>query len=143
MISMNAMSINLFVFLLLSKPDLYINFTILFDLFYFYRQQTKFAKVMFLHVSVILSTGGGLPQCMLGYPPGAITPSPGAAHQEQAPLRSRHPPEQTPPRPGTHPSPGSRACWEIRPTSGRYASYWNAFLSLKIFDRSTALLNFE
>ena len=26
---------------------------------YFYRLQTKFAKVMFLHVSVILSTGGG------------------------------------------------------------------------------------
>ena len=49
---------------------------------YNYRPQTKFAKVMFLHVSVILSTGGGLPQCMLGY----------------------HPPEQTPPpRPGTHP----------------------------------------
>ena len=24
--------------------------------------------------------------------------------------------------------PGSRACWEIRSTSGRYASYWNAIL---------------
>ena len=31
------------------------------------------------------------------------------------------PHEQTPP-------PGSRACWEIRSTSGRYASYWNAIL---------------
>ena len=28
---------------------------------FFYRPQTKFAKVMFLHVSVILSTGGGSP----------------------------------------------------------------------------------
>ena len=28
---------------------------------YYYRPQTKFAKVMFLHVSVILSTGGGVP----------------------------------------------------------------------------------
>ena len=42
-----------------------------------YCPQTKFAKVMFLHVSVILSC---LPQCMLGYPrsrhplPGVGTP---------------------------------------------------------------------
>ena len=36
---------------------------------------------MFLHVSVILFTGGGLPQCMLGYIP-----------REQTPLK------QTPPR---------------------------------------------
>ena len=42
------------------------------------------AKVIFLHLFVILFTGGGcLPQCMLGYPP-----------REQTP-RSRHPPEQT------------------------------------------------
>ena len=34
---------------------------------YFYRPQTKFAMVMFLHLSVILFTGGGgLAQCMLG-----------------------------------------------------------------------------
>ena len=57
----------------------------------YYRPQTKFAKVVFLHVSVILSTGGGLPQCMLGYhPPGAGTTPP----PEQIPPRSRHPPEQ-------------------------------------------------
>ena len=38
-----------------------------------------------------------------------------------------HPPgtRYTPPRPGTPPS---SACWEIRATSGQYASYWNAFL---------------
>ena len=29
-------------------------------LVYFYRPQTKFAKVMFLHLSVILFTGGGV-----------------------------------------------------------------------------------
>ena len=36
--------------------------------FDFYRPQTKFAKVIFLHLSVILFTegGGNLPQCMLG-----------------------------------------------------------------------------
>ena len=50
----------------------------------FYRLQTKFAQVMFLHVSVILSTrGGDLPHFLLGYtpthPPGpeAGTPPPG------------------------------------------------------------------
>ena len=49
------------------------------------------AKVMFLHLSVILFTGGCLPQCMLGYhPPGADT-TPGSR-----PPRTRHPP-----RPGT------------------------------------------
>ena len=83
------------------------------------------AKVIFLHLSVILFRGGVgcLPQCMLGYhtpqeqtswsrPLGADTPRsrhpPGAdTSQEQTPLgadaplgadtpRSRHPPEQTP-----------------------------------------------
>ena len=54
-----------------------------------YRPQTKFAKVMFLHLSVSHSVHrGGLPQCMLGYhPPG-----------------TRHPPEQTPPGPGIPPA---------------------------------------
>ena len=56
---------------------------------------------------------GVLPQCMLGY---------------HHPPRTRHPPGADPP--GTrHPPPEqSRACWEIRSTSGRYASYWNAIL---------------
>ena len=59
---------------------------------------------------------GGLSQCMLGYdtpleqtPPRAGTP------------RSRHPPGRR------HP-PLRSACWEIRSTSERYASYWNAIL---------------
>ena len=98
------------------------------------------AKVIFLHLSVIHSVhgrGGGLPQCMLGYhphPPGQ-TPSPGPDT----------PPEQTPPPLGpdtsttTHPpgpdttppgadTPLREADSSIRSTSGRYASYWNAFL---------------
>ena len=70
---------------------------------YIYRPQTKFAKVMFLHLSVILFTGGGLPQCMLGYHPPEQTPHP----------RSRHPPgtRHPPPPPGTRhppPPPGTR-----------------------------------
>ena len=44
------------------------------------------AKVIFLHLSVILFTGGGLPQWMLGYHP-----------PEQTPPGSRPPREQTPP----------------------------------------------
>ena len=40
-----------------------------------------------------------------------------------------HPPEQT--TPGVDP-PWRRACWEIRSTRGRYASYWNAILCCKI-----------
>ena len=56
---------------------------------------------MFLLVSVILLTEGGLPQCMLGY----HHPPPGNRHPPGAdPPGSRHPPgadtpqEQTPPR---------------------------------------------
>ena len=62
---------------------------------------------------------GCLPQCMLGYhplPPKDQTRPPPT--RDQAPPWNRHPQEQTPPR----------ACWEIRSTSGRYASYWNAIL---------------
>ena len=91
---------------------------------------------MFLQASVVLSTGGGV--CLSACwdathphqeqtpppeqtPPGPDTP-PGADHPpEQTSPQSRHipPPEQTPPR---------EADSGIRSTSGRYASYWNAFL---------------
>ena len=66
-----------------------------------YRPQTKFAKVMFLHVCVCPQGVGEY----LGRDPGT---------------------RYTPPL-GPGP-PGSSACWEIRATSGRHASYWNAFL---------------
>ena len=135
----------------------------------YYRPQTKFAKVMFLHLSVSHSVHRGLPQCMLGYPPrtrhppgpgtpqsrhplgtdipqsrhppGPDTPRPGTPQsrcppEQTPPHRTRHspdqvPPEQTPPIADTPPgadTPRSSACWEIRSTSGRYASYWNAIL---------------
>ena len=106
-----------------------------------YRRQTKFAKVMFLHLSVIVFTVICLPQCMLGYthpweqtppPPPADTPQsrhpPGSRHPP-AP-RSRHPWEQTAPKEQTPPC---SACWVIRVTSGRYASYWNAYLYSMLF----------
>ena len=88
------------------------------------------AKVIFLHLSVILSRGG-LPQCMLGYHPlGPGTPQsrhpPGTRH----PPWEQTPPEQTPPEqtpPGTRHTP-READSGIRSMSGRYASCWNAFL---------------
>ena len=69
------------------------------------------AMVMFLLVSVILFTGG---VCLSAYWD-TTSPPPMSRHPP-----SRHPPpEQAPPRAGT---PG------IQSMSGRYASYWNAFL---------------
>ena len=59
--------------------------------------------------------GGVLPQCMLGCHP-----------QTRHPLDQASPRTRYPPGPGTHPR--CRACWEIRSTRGRYASYWNAIL---------------
>ena len=61
-------------------------------------------KVMFLQLSVILFTGGGLPQCMLGYhtptrhPPPEQTPPwrrhpPGAGTPQSRHPQSRHPPQ--------------------------------------------------
>ena len=51
------------------------------------------AKVIFLHLSVILFTGGCLPQCMVGYHPLPLSRHPPSRHTPP----SRHPPlEQTP-----------------------------------------------
>ena len=85
------------------------------------------AKVIFLHLFVILFTGGVLPQCMLGYHPPwdqADPPQeqadPPQTRQTPSPGTGRPPPDQAdPPR---------EADSSIRSTSGRYASYWNAFL---------------
>ena len=86
---------------------------------YFYRPQRSWANVIFLQASVILSTGGGV--CLSGC--WDTTP------QEQTPPWEQTPREQTPPRADTHrsrhPPKGDSS---IRSTSGRYASYWNAFL---------------
>ena len=91
-----------------------------------YRPQRSCGKVIFSQASVILFTGGGVcPACI-----GADTPSPcrhsprpdtpweDTPQGRHVPL-GRHPPGQT--RPGKHPPPYGHC-------SGRYASYWNAFL---------------
>ena len=117
---------------------------------------------MFLLMSVILLTGGCLPQCMLGADTPRADTLPSRALKQTTPLeqipleadiplwkqtppRSRHlPGADTNPEADTLPeadTPGSRppeadtpleADSGIRSMSGRYASYWNAFLFLKL-----------
>ena len=58
-----------------------------------------------------------------GTPPGLGRP-PGTRY---TPRDQVHPPGADPPKDQVHP-PQERACWEIRSTRGRYASYWNAIL---------------
>ena len=75
-------------------------------------------------------------------PPRAHTPRAHTPHGSRHP-QSRHPPEQTPPPRSRQPPPEQtppksrpphrRACWEIRSTRGRFASYWNAILFLVAF----------
>ena len=109
--------------------------------------RNEVAKVMFLHLSVILFTGGLL-QCMLGYhPPGTDTPLEETPPWTTPPLDQvppdQTPPDQAPPRPGTPPgpgaSPGPDTPHQTSPQKqthppadgyccGRYASYWNAYL---------------
>ena len=91
--------------------------------------------------------GGDLPQCMLAYhspPPWEQTPPPqeqtsplgsGTSRKQAPPSSNRYPPRsRLPPRtrhicPPLRRHPLPSAYWEIRSTSGRYAFYWNAFLS--------------
>ena len=73
-------------------------------------------KVIFLYLSVILFTGGG--GTWIGTSHGQVPPragTPPAGHPHQVHPRQVHPPS-------VHAG--------IRSTSGRYASYWNAFLSV-------------
>ena len=67
-----------------------------------------------------------------GAPPGTrYPPIPGTPPRPGTPLGRYTPWAGTPPGTGTPPQ--SSACWEIRATtSGRYASYWNAFLFCRI-----------
>ena len=64
------------------------------------------AKVIFLHLFVIHSVHRGrLPQCMLGYPPGADTPSPKQTSPWSRPPGARPPWSRHPPGADT---PGTR-----------------------------------
>ena len=83
----------------------------------FYRPQTKFAKVMFLHLSVSHSVyrgrGVSRPRPRGVCPGGVSRPRPGCV----CVCVSQHALRQTPPLP-----PADGYCCR------RYASYWNAFL---------------
>ena len=131
----------------------------------FYRPQRSWGKVIFSVACVKNSvhSGGstwagasseaGTPPSRYRHPPWAgVPPSPG-----QIPLWQVHPPgKYTPrastPRAGTSPwagtppgqvhTPGSIACQEIRTTSGRYASYWNAFLLYVFFAKKSLSMFF-
>ena len=117
-----------------------------------YHLQRSWAKVIFSQACVILFTEGsasvhaGIPPSGPGTPLGAGTPQtrhpPGPGTPQTRHPQSRHPQTRHPPRPGTPldqappdqaaPPPRCRACWEIRSTRGRYASYWNAILCCNI-----------
>ena len=113
------------------------------------------AKVMFLQASVILGEGVsasvhvGIPHPPRGrHPPGSIhplrnrhpskQPPPGADTPRSGPPKQTPPKRQTSPKkqiplgsrhpPSRHPPPKKNAGSGIRSMSGRYASYWNAFL---------------
>ena len=89
----------------------------------YYRPQRSWAKVMFLQASVILSTGGSLPQCMLGCQPPSRPGRPPWTRQTP-PGPGRHPrTRQTPPRPGRHPPDQADTPWTRQtasPRSGRH-----------------------
>ena len=110
------------------------------SMIYFYRPQRSWVKVMFLQASVNLLTGGGV--CLSAcwdarLPQTRQTPRPGRPPWDQADPRTRQTPrdqadtpwdqadplDQADPPPWTRQTPPS--IWSM---SGRYASYWNAFL---------------
>ena len=88
---------------------------------------TKLWQRNVLHLSVILFIGRGcLPQCMLGYTPWRDTPWRDTPWADTPRTDTHLPPGQTSPWADTDqadtPLPADGYC------SGRYASYWNAFL---------------
>ena len=85
-----------------------------------YRPQTKFAKVMFLHLSVSHSVHRG--STWAGTPLGRYTPQAGTPLGRYTPWQV-HPLAGTPP--GRYSPPVHAGIWS---TSRQYTSYWNAFL---------------
>ena len=94
---------------------------------HYYRPQTKFAKVMFLHLSVILFTVGvsASVHAEIHTPPAADTPlPPGSRHPLEADTPPRRHPPSRHPRGSRHP-PGKQT-----PLPLRSACYWNVYLLL-------------
>ena len=104
-----------------------------------YRPQRSWAKVIFSQACVKNSVHGGgvcLSACWdIQTPPPQTRQTP--PNQADPPRPGRHPQtRQTPPRPGRPPQ---EADSRTRSTSGRYASYWNAFLFLAYFCTNTKI----
>ena len=101
---------------------------------YHYRPQPSCGKAMFLQVPVILSRG------MSGRHPQADTPQANTPQADtppgQTPLLFRHPPGQTSPFGQTPPWEDNPLPPSDGPCSGRYTSYWNAFLLLRFVQGS-------
>ena len=85
---------------------------------------------------VSLSVHAGIQTPWEQTPPGS-DPLGVDTHQEQTSPKQTPTPKQTPPRADT---PQSSACWEIRAITGRYASYWNAYLFSTKFCTSQKVL---
>ena len=85
---------------------------------------------------------GCLPQCMLGYhPPLGSRPPRADTPKTRQPPRTRHPRDQPPPaQKNFFLFLAFCFCSGIRSTSGRYASYWNAFLFHIIFKTKNRVL---
>ena len=83
-----------------------------------YRPQMKFgSRNIFRSVSRILSTGGSLPQCMLGYPPGRRHPPGGRLPRGGTPpLSAEHAGRYGQRAGGTHPT-GMQSCSIFNQTS--------------------------
>ena len=80
------------------------------------------ANVMFLLVCVILLTEGGSASVHAGIPPTHPPPEADTPRKQTPSPRKQIPPLEADPWEADTPPPG------IRSMSGRYASYWNAFL---------------
>ena len=111
-------------------------------MFNIYRPQRSCGQGnIFTPVCHSVHRGGVLPQCMLGYhppwdqadPPGSDPPGTRQTPLDQTPPPETRqtPPDQTPPQDQADPLPPREADSSIRSTSGRYASYWNAFLCVR------------
>ena len=86
--------------------------------------QLSWGKVIFSEVCVKNSVRGAAPLHAGISPP--LGPEAGTPRDQTPP--KRHPPPWEPDTPPGPDTPQRSACWEIRATSGQYASYWNAIL---------------
>ena len=96
-----------------------------------YRPQQSWGRVIFSVACVKNSVHGGSTWAGTPPPPGRYIPQAGTSPRQVHPRAGTHPPGQV------HTPPGRYTPWagtpparyyEIRSMSGRYASYWNAFL---------------